>query len=406
MRVVQDSSAVAPRQLLIDISVIRRHDAHTGIQRVVRALLDQLLSNAPVGYVVRPVAATRKQPYRYVHWSGEDATDQPIAISIQKGDIFLGLDLAAHIVPVHRRQLSTWKANGASLHFMVYDILPLQHPEWFSLKLVAAFRRWIKAVAILADQAICISRTVESDLLGYFERRYGLDPRELNSTVIPLGCDIGATRPTSGLPFNFSADSLQIRRHATALMVGTLEPRKGHAQIVSAFEELWARGKQYNLVLVGRPGWKTEVLQAKLNNHPLLGQHLFWFADASDEALLALYEMSDGLVIASYAEGFGLPLLEALRRGKPVLARDLPVFRQHAFGGVEFFSTDDAQVVSQVIEAWLDRTSVSPVSRVQHGELPAWRDAATALVASFGRAPLDPGQHTCSIEAHASRGIS
>ncbi|CBJ51873.1 glycosyltransferase family 4 protein [Ralstonia solanacearum] len=387
-----DTAAPGQKQLLVDISVIARHDARTGIQRVVRAVLGQLLASAPAGYAVRPVAASRRRPYRYAAWEEAGVEADPTQdIAIRPGDIFLGLDLAAHIVPVHRHQLAGWKARGAALHFVIYDLLPLQHPEWFPARLVVAFRRWLRAVAVLADNAICISHVVESELIDLLEHRYGLPPGCVGTRVVPMGWDVASTQPSRGLPPDFDALLSRIRQHKTTLMVGTLEPRKGHAQILDAFEQLWHSGKDYNLVIVGRPGWKTDGLQARLRRHPQGGQHLFWLDNASDEALLALYDACDGVVNASYGEGFGLPMIEALGRGKSVLARDLPVFRHAVHSGVEYFSAQDPGELPRVIATWLEQTTTSTTQSVLAHRMPVWRDTVSALIAGFDAAGGESG---------------
>ena len=372
------------KQILVDVSVIHRHDAGTGIQRIVRAVLNQLLSDPPAGYVVRPVAASRKQAYRYIDWDGAGIIqDEEGQIHTQSGDIFLGLDLSAHIIPAHRHQLAEWKAQGAALHFMVYDLLPLHHPEWFSGKLVAAFRRWIKAVAVLADSAICISPTVEADIAAWFKDRYGLAPGSIPTRVIPMGWDIASTKPSHGLPPNFEKIMLQIQQRKTVLMVGTLEPRKGHAQVLEAYQRLWDAEQNYNLVIVGHPGWKTEKLQARLRHHPQRNQRLFWLDDASDEALLKLYRACDGVIIASLAEGFGLPLIEALSHGKPVLARDLPVFRDQSQSGIEYFTARDGVDLSIVLASWLQRIGDIGERSMPKGHQPSWKETVSAIVAGF-----------------------
>lgn len=368
--------APGPRQLLVDVSVISGHDAGTGIQRIVRAIATQLLSSPPPGYLVRPVMATRKRAYRHVSW---DTSELPVAgedIRIHAGDVFLGLDLSAHIIPGHFRQLATWKRKGASLHFMVYDLLPLQYPHWFSGKLLSSFRRWIEAVATLADSAICISPSVEADLLQWLAENYHLASNAVPTLVIPMGWDITSTKPSVGLPEGFDTILARIKQHRTALIVGTLEPRKGHAQLLEAFEILWAADKACNLVIVGKPGWKTESLQKRLRQHPQLGTHLFWLDNASDEALLALYNACDGAVVASEAEGFGLPLVEALGHGKPVLARDLPVFRQLKAPGIHYFSAASSAALAPALAHWIDQlyeTQASPPT------LPTWQDSVSRL---------------------------
>ena len=373
------------KQLLVDVSVICRDDVGTGIQRVVRSVLSHLLSCPPTGYSVRPVAATRKQSYHYIDWYGvAPARKEGGAVFVRPGDVFLGLDLSAHIITAHRHQLAEWKAQGASLHFIVYDLLPLHHPEWFPGKLVAAFRRWIKVVAMLADGAICISPTVEQDLAAWFEDRYGLAIGRVPTRVIPMGWDIDSAGPSHGLPPKFAQILPQIQRRKTALMVGTLEPRKGHAQVLEAFEQLWLNGKDYNLVIAGRPGWRTQALQAKLRNHPQRDQRLFWFEAASDEALLSLYRACDGVVIASLAEGFGLPLIEAHGHGKPVLARNLPVFRDQPHGDVKYFSARDPRTLSAIVDTWLERIAECRGAPTGREHPPSWQHAVECLVAVLG----------------------
>lgn len=377
-------TAAGPRQLLVDVSVIAARDAGTGIQRTVRAVTALLLANPPPGWVVRPVAATRQHRYRYTNWKGQALpAGGNTGIRVAPGDIFLGLDLAVHILPRHARQLAAWKRQGVALHFVVYDLLPLLNPAWFSDKLVGAFGRWVEAVTVLADSAICISPVTEADFRRWLQQQYSLAPGTLPTWTIPMGWDIAATQPSTGLPAAFDTLLPRIGECTSALVVGTLEPRKGHAQLLDAFEALWAAGKPCNLVIVGQPGWKTDALQQRLRQHPQRGRHLFWLADASDEALQALYQACDGAVVASLGEGYGLPLLEALGHGKPVLARDLPVFRQHGFRDVDYFSASDAAGLAPALDAWLMR--IAGQARRPPQPLPTWQDTTNALVAGLCR---------------------
>lgn len=380
------------RQLLVDVSVIYSNDARTGIQRVVRSLLQQLLNRPPAGYSVRPVFASRKHGYRY---AAPDFMTQPRsaagqagrAVQAGPGDIFLGLDLAAHLLPRHQAQLLAWKRNGASLHIVVYDLLPLQYPEWFTAKKLAHFRGWIKCVAVFADSAICISNSVKTELAALLGARYGFSASTLRITTITLGADIAASVPSLGLPDDAEFLLARLRLAPTVLMVGTLEPRKGHAQAVAAFDQLWQQGLAINLVIVGQPGWKTEALQQSLRAHPRHHNRLFWLEDASDELLQRLYALSQGVLVASRAEGFGLPLIEAALHNKPVLARDLPVFREIALPGVTYFSGEGAASLATAIPAWLQKArheGGASQGQRQSPSLATWQTAAEQLLDSLG----------------------
>lgn len=381
-RTIAQSSVSRDRQLLVDVSVILNNDARTGIQRVVRALLLQLLRHPPVGCQVRPVYATRKHGYRYAsHCFGMPVANLPnarerSAVAVGPNDVFLGLDLAAHLLPMHCAELAQWKRAGAAVHIIVYDLLPVLHPQWFNPKTTRNFRKWLRTIAIFADSAICISNAVKNDLADWVEQQYRIAADALPITTIPLGADIQSSAPSQGLPENVKQLLATLAENPTVLMVGTLEPRKGHAQVLAAFEKLWQQGHEINLVIVGKPGWKTEALQQTLRTHPHIHDRLHWLDNASDEFLELLYAASTGVIVASQAEGFGLPLIEAMHHNKPVLARDIPVLREIGGNSASFFT--DAGNLAKELEAWLAEISHE---RVPHNfPQPTWQDSANALL--------------------------
>jgi hypothetical protein len=136
-------------------------------------------------------------------------------------------------------------------------------------------------------------------------------------------------------------------------MVSTIEPRKGYAQALAAFELLWAQGRDLNLVIVGKQGWLMEEFAARLRAHPEAGRRLHWFDGIDDGGLRALYAGSAALITASEAEGFGLPIVEAARHGLPVIARDLPVFTEVAGAHAFYFGGYSPDALAAAIEEWL-----------------------------------------------------
>jgi hypothetical protein len=134
-------------------------------------------------------------------------------------------------------------------------------------------------------------------------------------------------------------------------MVGTLEPRKGYRQMLEAFEHLWSKGEDVQLVIVGRNGWLMEDFVARLEKHPEKGKKLFWLTEVSDEFLAKIYEACSCLLAASIDEGFGLPLIEAMHRGKPVLARDIEVFRETGRLNVAYFKDNKNKITDCIRKA-------------------------------------------------------
>ena len=115
-------------------------------------------------------------------------------------------------------------------------------------------------------------------------------------------------------------------------MVGSIEPRKGHIVALRAIAHLQRLDVPAKLVVVGRVAWGGRAIAKALRRYERLGW-VEWYADADDAVLSEQYKEADGLIAASYAEGFGLPLVEALQAGLPVLASDIAVFRDIADRG-------------------------------------------------------------------------
>jgi glycosyltransferase involved in cell wall biosynthesis len=147
-------------------------------------------------------------------------------------------------------------------------------------------------------------------------------------------------------------------------MVGTVEPRKGQRQALDAMELLWKKGVDANLVIVGKQGWMVDELAERLAAHPEKDCRLFWLPGVSDEMLLELYRRASALLAPSEGEGFGLPLIEAAQHGIPIIARDLPVFREVAGEHAEYFSGLGPDDLADALERWLalHREGKAPVS--------------------------------------------
>ncbi len=394
-----EKNTASQSQLLVDVSVIFQTDARTGIQRVVRALLLHLLETPPIGYSVRPIFATRQHGYRYAN---NDFLSNKLTVSeglhspvhVSNGDIFLGLDLAAHILPLHQAQLLRWKRLGVKFYIFVYDLLPLLHPEWFNHKTVRNFKRWIRWLAVYSDNPICISQTVKTELHTWLNARFRVQYASLSSHTIVLGADIYASAPSTGLPYDSKALLDRLSSASTVLMVGTIEPRKGYEQALSAFEKIWNHSDfSPSLIIVGRPGWKTEALQQKLLNHAEAGRRLFWLKSVSDEYLTQLYGVCKGVLVASSGEGFGLPLIEAISHNKPVLARDIPVFHELNIEGLTYFDDDTPSRLATAIKDWLmsiTSSTYSPFLENSKKFLPSWQLSAKQLLKALNLKTLEP----------------
>jgi glycosyltransferase involved in cell wall biosynthesis len=376
-----EPAAEQPR-LLVDVSAIMQHDARTGIQRVVRAVWSELNRRSGDGFRLQPVFATNTHGYCCASadfLERKPGGDLPQTVKVRSGDKFLGLDLSAHLLPHYRRQLRAWKANGATIHLMVYDLLPLQRPDWFSAATAANFRRWYEVLSSDADQAICISDQVAHDLRLRL-RSHDSSP---SVTKVSMGADIGASVPSSGISQELSGLLDRLSSKSAILMVGTIEPRKGYDVALAAFEHLWRTRPTDapDLIIVGRPGWKTAALQRRLREHRESGARLHWLTGVSDQGLCKLYDACSGVFIASHAEGFGLPLIEAGMFRRHVLARDLPVFRQQRLANVTFFDNDSPAALGQRLMDLVASANAAPARVVK---VPTWSECVDGLLRAIG----------------------
>lgn len=367
-KAMSQNAIPSSKQLLVDVSALVNTELKTGVERVVGSILMQLLNCPPAGYRVEPVYADANElGYRYARQFTLKflkcpqglLEDEPIETG--SGDIFLGLDLQQIIVAHQSDYYQYMRRRGVGVYFVVYDLLPVLLPDVFPNWAAGMHDAWLTTVQ-MSDGVMCISRAVADEMMEWLSIYGSARLRPFHVGWFHLGADL----KKSAIPSK--AGSLEViarfKRRPTFLMVGTIEPRKGHMQVLAAFEKLWKRGVDINLVIVGSEGWKglpdeerRNIPQTikKLSGHPETGHRLFWLNGICDSELEDIYAHSNCLIAASQGEGFGLPLVEAMRHGLPIIARDIAVFREVAGGNATYFSGGDATELSEVIDTWLRR---------------------------------------------------
>ena len=373
------------KQFLLDISVIVHGDAKSGIQRVVRALLTQLFSILPDGYRAKAIYFDGFQ-YKYANSficeinNSDNALIEDHVVDFFQDDIYLALDLNAHLTAsVHDMHLRL-QVRGVKLYFIVYDLLLIQHPEWWMAGTSDIFEAWVRSISEVATGLICISRSVADEVMNWLLLHKPPRSSPLNIGWFHLGADIEKSMPSKGFPSNADSVINALKSRVSFLMVGTVEPRKGHAQCIAAFEYLWANSQDINLVIVGRRGWLVDSLVEMIIEHRELNNRLFWLEGISDEFLDEIYKASSCLIAASEGEGFGLPLIEAAINKLPIIARDLPVFREVAGDHALYFSGFKPVDLAEVITKWIISHSNNSVSSSENIKYLSWNQSAANLL--------------------------
>ena len=377
----------ASHQLLIDVSELVKSDAKSGIQRVVRSVLFEWLINPPLNYKIEPVYASTDEGYRYAREFTQrflgNQVDTIVYIDevadYSPGDIFIGLDLQPIVVQSQQETYQKMRNQGVKVNFVLYDLLPVLQSEYFPGGANIGFENWLKVIA-QSDGIFAISKAVSDEFTGWANAQ-NINLGQLKNNWFHLGADIDNSVPSKGLDDESYSVIEQLSSANTFLMVGTLEPRKGYLQVLESFNILWQNNVNVILVIVGKRGWLCDDLINKIKQHPELNKRLFWLKGISDEFLEQVYTASTCLIAASYGEGFGLPLIEAAQKKKPIIARDIPVFREVAGDHAYYFADKkDPQVISQAVTDWLYLYKNSQHPKSDNMPWMMWKQSANQLL--------------------------
>lgn len=375
----------SPRQLLVDVSQYASAPARSGVQRVLCHLAEDWASTvveARFGfidddsYVTGPlrelgpvIASTFRSNGRpdelHAHLGArvqrllQKRSDKIVPID----DVETTFDAYFLPEPTLRRD-NLEVAMGfrrSTSFFMYYDALPLTHPHFFppGTDGRATVTRYHYALA-RAENVAFISEAARRTFEQRIARR-----RPANAIVLRLGAD-GLRPGTAAAP---SAPRFTV--------VGTIEPRKRHRVVLDAFEQLWAAGRDYALVVIGPRGSEQPELLDRLEDLSRTPRVL-WIEQADDDAVSNALARSSAMVFISDAEGYGLPPLEALAAGCPVIvATDLPALEGLPDGGQLRLPTITVEGVCTAVETLADPVRNAAYRRaIRDLPLPTWQQFA------------------------------
>jgi glycosyltransferase involved in cell wall biosynthesis len=257
-----------------------------------------------------------------------------------------------------------------------YDAIALTNPEWIPAQNRKRFEAYAASLAA-CDLVFCISRQSEGDLRDFWAAR-GLPPAPTRVMLLPATdlvrlAERGAPLPPASRPM--------------ILYVATLEPRKNHLALLRVCEQLWSRGLDFELVLVGqRLRQGSEEIVAGMDRLVAAGRPLDWQREIDDFSLAGLYRRCAFTVYPSLKEGFGLPILESLGYGKACVCHQAGAIAEAAAGGgcLQIDVADEA-ALGAAIERLL-----SPSGRERYEREAAarsfatWRGYARELLAALG----------------------
>ncbi|PRW62666.1 glycosyltransferase family 4 protein [Actinopolyspora mortivallis] len=340
-----------------------------GTGRYTRELLRALAATAPPGWTVTSVVSSGGDPSRAV----VEGVEGPRVLPLPRRALTLawrhGLPPGVGGDSVHApTPLFPPVRAGGGLVVSVHDTVPWTHPETLTPRGVAWHRKVVARAARTADALVVPTEAVARDL----RRRVRVFAR---IDVVGEGADPVEVAPEEA---ERTARELDLPEQYL-LVVGTVEPRKGHATLIEALGRPELDGTP--LLVVGKPGWGG-VDPLRLAERHGVRSRVRWLDSVDDTELTVLLRRASVLVVPSLAEGFGLPLLEAMAHGVPVVHSDAPALVEVAGGAGVTVPRSEPERLAEALASVLGdpsrRAELARLGRARAG-LFDWRDSARRI---------------------------
>lgn len=331
---------VVAGEVLVDVDFSARHDAHTGIHRVVRETVPRWANRQDAARPVHPVAwldeqcafrpLSSRESKRVLQFS-TSAVPTPVADDERPDRLIVPWRSVVVLVDVpnnrvDQRLVALARFSGNTLSAIGYDLIPLTNSETRPFGDAVAFAQYLSVMKHV-HRVAGISRSATGEFAGFASsvRAQGLPGPEVH-TVELVSEAVPTTTTGHGEPPARSG-------RPVVVCPGSREPHKNHRTVLHAAERLWREGLDFEVRLVGGAGWTESELRPAIDRLTTRGRPLQELGRVSDEELTAQLQAADVAVFISLHEGYGLPVTEALACGTPVVTADFGSQREIAEQG-------------------------------------------------------------------------
>jgi len=325
---------------------------------------------------IRPAKRLARSLRAAALWRGERALRRQFRSETDRV-IYL---LVSHHHLEKRRAIARLKRQvGVCFACLIHDLIPIEFPEYALPGQNDKHRRRIETAAALADAVIVNSAVTRDGFAPYLARARRAPP----VLVAPFGVDLPAALPTEPPAV----------KPPYFVCVGTIEARKNHLLLLNLWRQLAEElgDAAPRLVLIGQRGWETENAIDMLERCPALRGIVFERSNVPDVEVTRLVTGAQALLLPSFAEGFGFPLVEALALGVPVLCSNLAALRENGGEVPEYFDPLDGLGWRRAVIDYALPTSprrAAQLSRLFGWKPPRWQDHFAAVEALIAEAQL------------------
>ena len=296
------------------------------------------------------------------------------------GSVFL---LVSHKSLERAAPIRALQDAGARFVPLIHDLIPISHPEYNRPRQSLAHRRRMQVTAALAD-AVLVNSAATGAALTHHLMTLGSPPPRIQ--VAPLGFDLP---PADSIPPAPRPETPYF------VMLGTIEPRKNHLMMLSVWRDMAQTigPGAPRLVILGRRGWENEPVFRMLDRCGGFGQLVEERGMVGDGVIASVLSGARALLFPSFAEGYGIPLVEALSLGVPAICSDIPALVEVGAGVPEHLHPlDGAGWRRAVLDYASDgsRARAAQLCRLSQWARPEWSDHFAITGRLLGRLAAEP----------------
>ena len=336
------------KKVYVDVTYMSKLNFISGIQRVVLEVVKRFEKDDDIELILLKYNKKMNEFGRMsklrIPGASEKIKVSPYSFdNIQAGDIWFEIDSVWPEMPKRRVLYEELKKKGVKIIPFIQDILLITDPQFFIKNAPLDFTGFTGACIAYADKIIVTTQATKDSMLEV-AKQTGIKMPEI--CVVPLGNDFKSEEKTNAAS-KVDKDVVEfVKKHPKyVLMVGTVEPRKNQKIVIEAFEkQLFDEG--LTLVMAGRNGWSNSALMELIEKSKKTRDNYAFFEGRSNEVINYLYENARILAFPSFAEGYGLPVVEALGRKVVVVASDRPIFHEIGGEGCMYCDPED-------VDAWV-----------------------------------------------------